>query len=352
MNTTTAPIHTATAPAAEAQHDGSRASRRAGARRGARLATLALGISTAFGSFAGVAHAESPPAPPPSPQIAIPAGPMIPNLPVDQPVYENTGYVSNFQATTGDVWGDLKFISNKASVIVQLSKTKPYLKDGKLTVGAVPPVYLAGTPVQANPVPVTGLYNYSLKPQGLTPNTKYYVLYTINGHVGQAPNQTTSSFTTKVRHVKVSVQTVHVSDDADPGINGGDIRFGVRIAPESGLGEEKAFSGWTSEMNIDSGETVDLSGKNVSQELTTQSGWAWVQLQGIDSDGVGFCPTGTPVTPIQDSAKCYDMAYAQGLAMLPTTKYSGVHKQVIDANVFPTAKLKFQAKILVETWYS
>ena len=198
----------------------------------------------------------------------------------------------------------------------------------------------------------TGLYSYSLKPQGLTPNTTYYVLSTINGNTGQQPNQVTSSFKTKVRHVRATVQTIYVSYDGDPGANAGDLRFGVRIAPQSGLGDAKAFTGWTDEMKIDSDHEVNLVSKNVSQEVTTDVNWAWVQIQSIDSDGAGFCPTGKPDVPTNDSDTCYDMSYAQGLASLPTAKFTGVHKQIIDVNVGPNQKVHFQSKVLIETWYS
>ena len=353
MHTTLIPTTTTAAAASSttARPAGRRPARRGATRHAARLAVVALGISAAFGSFAGAAHAETPPAPKPQLPIAIPAPPLVPNLPYAQPTFENDGFVADVHATTGDTWADVTFISNKPKVTVQLSKTAPYLKDGKLTVGAVPPVYLNGTAVVANQVP-TGLYSYSMKPQALTPSTTYHLLATINGNAGQEPNQMASSFKTKVRHVRATVQTIYVSYDGDPGANAGDLRFGARIAPESGLGEAKAFSGWTEEMKIDSDHEVNLANKGVGQEVTTQAGWAWVQIQGIDADGVGFCPTGTPVTPTNGSGKCYDMAYAQGLASLPTAKFTGVHKQVIDVNVIGDQPVHFQAKVLVETWYS
>jgi len=316
-------------------------------RLGLRLGAVALAAGIAGPALAGTALAETPPAPSPGMQIALPGGGLQPNL--DLGTVANDGAIWSTQVAVGDVWSDITFVSNRPNLVVQFSTTAPTMVNGKLSVGAVSPQYLTGTPVQADPVPVTGQYRYTVSRQGLTPDTRYYALVTIPGTAAQAPNQATIEARTKVRHVTVRALDVHVSDDADPGLLGkGEINFGQWITPADPFGEAIGMD-YSSIMSIGTGGDVDLAASDLVSTTTTRRNDVTVVLQGIEHDGAGFCPTGVFTTPTVGALECGYAAYAMGTVKLPTGKYGAKHSQVIHVQTTNPGGLKFQASLLVET---
>lgn len=326
-----------------------RAARRRSPRRAARFAAVALAAGSVVGAFAGPALAESPPAPPPGPQIGVP--PPGPIVDLNHDVGENQHKILSTTANTGDNYADLSFIANTPNVIVQTSTTKPYMKDGHLTVGPVSPQPLQGMHVGPEGAK-TWWFHFSR--DGLTPGTTYYNLFNINGIAGQEPNRSTQTFKTKNRYVRSTPLSVHVTSDADSGAKGaGDLQFGFRKAPEANPLAPTFWNRWTGKMYIDSGETRDLSGLNLGETFSTKANSAIFQVQGEENDVQSYdnCAIeGGEVAPMQYSDACYDMAFAQGTAQLPTSRYQGAHKQVIKAVVTHTPALRFEVDILVETW--
>ena len=333
---------------------------RTGARRHAvRFAGLALAAGTLLGGFAQAAHAESPPAPKPTLPIGTPApGPAVQGPIADAPPGPNTGRVMSISSSTGDTWGDVSFSSNKSKVIVQISTTKPHWEGDVYTMGAVSPVLLVGTPAPAAPntLATEARYDFTISPSGLTPATTYYVLYQVPGVNGQKPSYNSSLFTTKTRYVRMTPLVTHVSNDSDKGGNAGEIRFGVRVAPDGNPIAASEWGGWTKEYSLDSGDDVDLSKANIGHTVSTRAKTVTVQVQGRENDVQGWdwdCAVqGGAMTPKQYSDHCYDEAYAEAVATLPTGRYTGAHKQVVHATVNRGPALEFQSDVLVETWFA
>ena len=342
-------MNTATATTEASQSTANRAARRRAPRRAARFAAVALVLGSVVGGLAGPAHAESPPAPAPQPQLGIPAPGPIVDLNYD--LGSNQHEILSTTASTGDNYADLTFIANTPNVIVQTSTTKPYLKDGHLTVGAVSPQPLQGVHVGLEGAK-TWWFHFSR--DGLTPGTTYYNLFTLNGVAGQEPNRSTQTFKTKNRYVRSTPLSVHVTSDADAGLKGaGDLTFLFRKAPDANPLAATTWNRWTNTLYIDSGDTRDLSGMNLGETFSTKANTAIFQVQGRENDVQAYdnCAIeGGENTPKQYSDACYDMAYAQGTAQLPTTRYQGAHKQIIKAVVTRTPALRFEVNILVETW--
>lgn len=330
-----------------------------------RVRTLGLVLATtsalaAFGGFAGPARAETPPAPDAAPPLAIPAPSPIIDLPLaEPPPGPNHRQVSAITSKAGDTFADITFRSSSPTVIVQFSKTKPYTVDGKPTVGPVAPVALTGTPVPGNihALQAEKQYQFKFSPQGLTPHTTYYILYTIHGaKVGQQPNYNSSIVVTKTRYVRATPLSIHVSDDADHGLRGdGEIAFSSRVAPEGNPLGYSNWAKWTKEHKLGSGDDLDVSKAGLGQTVATTSNTAVVQVQGRenDVDPGNYCAIeGGDAKPEQYSDECYEWSYAEATAKLPTGPYVGAHQQVVEAKVSRSPSLIFQAQVLVETWYA
>lgn len=127
------------------------------------------------------------------------------------------------------------------------------------------------------------------------------------------------SFKTKHRIVTTTVEWIHVSDDADPGLvrGPGEVRFGVRVAPDESKLASRSFATWTGTMSLATGEDKVFSGGTFTAQADTRNSHAYVQVQGQEEDGVGFCPIGTVDTPTQGSSKCGDQAWAEAWVDLP-----------------------------------
>lgn len=332
--------------------------RRRARRTAVRLAGLTLAAGTVLGGLGPAAHAESPPAPKPTLPVAAPKpGPAVVGPVADAPPGPNTGRIFATAFESGDTWSDVTFRSNRATVIVQISTTKPHWEGDVLTMGAVSPVVLHGTPVPSAPNTIaTGpTYSYKVSPEGLTPATTYHVLASIPGSNGQKPAYGAAQFATKKRFVRMTPMATHVSNDSDKGANNGEIHFGARVAPDGDSLGLSWWGGWTKTYSVDSGDDIDLAKANIGHTVTTKAKTVTVQVQGIENDVQGWdwdCAIqGGEVGPRQYSDHCYDTAYAEAFATLPTTRYQGAHQQVVEAKVSRGPALEFQTKVLVETWY-
>lgn len=312
-------------------------------RRSPRLMSrLAVGALAAGSLVSGLAY----------PAVAEPGPiPTVGAVAVDVGV--NTATVQSWVVDSGAVWADLAFQSSASHAVVQLSTSAPKMIDGKPSLGAAQPVALAGQRVSGNisALATASTYRFTLSPDGLRPDTTYHVLVTLPGKAGQEANVVAKSFKTKHRIVTTTVEWIHVSDDADPGLvrGPGEVRFGVRVAPDESKLASRSFSNWTGTMSLATGEDKVFSGGTFTAQADTRNSHAYVQVQGQEEDGVGFCPIGTVDTPTQGSSKCGDQAWAEAWVDLPSVRAEGELDTRVLAVVIGSPALQFQAQVRVQT---
>ena len=221
-------------------------------------------------------------------------GPSVGSLAT--PAGTNTATVTSWSAKTGAVWGELRFRSTASHAVVQISKNAPVIVDGTPSLGAAQPIVLAGTAVPGGlgDLATATTYRFELDPDGLSPDTTYHVLVSLPGQAGQDANVVAKTFTTKRRVVTATVEWIHVSDDSDPGLarGAGEMRFGVRVAPDASKLASRSFSGWTGWLSLATGADKVFAGGTLAAQADTRTGHAYVQVQGQEDDGI---PVGDPV---------------------------------------------------------
>lgn len=230
--TTTAPVQPTSSDRSIRTAGPAAPARRRARRTAVRLAGLALAAGTVLGGLGPAAHAESPPAPKPTlPVVAPKPGPAVVGPVADAPAGPNTGRIFATAFESGDTWSDATFRSNRATVIVQISTTKPHWEGDVLTMGAVSPVVLHGTPVPSlehdRDRPHLQLQG---EPRGSHPR-HHLPRARVDPRFERAELATAAQFATKSLVVRMTPMATHVSNDSDKGANNGEVHFGSSLAP-------------------------------------------------------------------------------------------------------------------------
>lgn len=346
------------------------------ARRAAR-ATGCAGLAAALVlGVAGTAAATSPPAPAPAydliaasvpplpgpgslaaaptqpgPDPAPSAGPTL----ADAPPVASGHRLSGFGAHGTDVFMELDWSSTASTVILQVSRDKPTLRKGRLSMPTQPIVVTGddGTAPDPNAVAATAPeYDFVQQIDGLRPDTEYQVLLTVPVGPGYLPVQRWWSFRTKVRHVAVDLTKITVIQDADKGLRGrGEIDVQPRIAPA----DPTSWGTWgkrSATLKLGDGDSAWFN-PLLRHATTTRSGSVVVQVQGCEVDAVGRdrCINEGNDAPRQGRWIGQDWSFAEGTVTLPATRYSGSHSQTRTIEVHRSPDLRFTAKVTVTTWY-
>ena len=316
-------------------------------------------------ALAGVipAAAQTPPAPANNGPTSIGAKPLV-----------NSGHKLTPAGQTS-TWNSitLKWKATKRFVTLQTSTAEPVnTKQGwKFNGGPVQPVIVKGTPVtKGGNSTLSGgkpTYVFNKTISGLDEHTQYYSVATVPLGTGYKPVQQAWGTTTKiknsslttpqVRKVRMTVGSVKVVKDADKGLRGkGEVRFGVRLAPEANPLIASDWGSWSHSWNdytkADSGDTVKFRAPLVHEIATTKSS-AFVEVQGYENDVDAFdnCAIqGGENTAKQYGDKCFDAAVAQASLKLKTKKH-GVSTQYVTAKVYRGPAPQFTAVGKVESWF-
>lgn len=195
-----------------------------------RFTTIGLAGLIALGS-AGVARAESQgdraPAPPkqttpfdlkPAPAPPDP-GPGRPN---DWAGLENSGLtLSNVKVQPHGTYARFDYTTNADSVSIRITQNVPRRIGG-----------IWRDPIMDSiigPEQVDGSGKVKYYERFLFPATTYYYIITVPTADNQVPVQAVGSFTTQHRTLTITLDSIHVTDDSDPGAKGaGDFTFWVR----------------------------------------------------------------------------------------------------------------------------
>lgn len=327
------------------------------------IATATVIAAVGAVGAAATASAQTPPAPTSHGPSSVSTKPPV-----------NSGHLitPTGQSSTSDSI-TLKWKATKQFVTLQTSTTKPtHTKQGwKFPGQVVQPVVVKGTPLtKGGKNKLTGgktTYQFSKTITGLTERTGYYSVATLPlgpGYkpVGQAwltktTVKHTALTTPRVRKVRMSVDAVKVVKDGDTGIRGkGEVRFGVRLAPDANPAVASDWGSWSHNWDdytkASNGDTVKFRSPLV-HEITTTKSSAFVEVQGYENDVDAFdnCAIqGGPDTAKQYSDKCFDAAVAQGSLKLKT-KSHGMTTQYVEARVYRGPALQFTAVVKVQSWF-
>lgn len=325
-------------------------------------ATATIAAVSAF-AVSSAASAQTPPAPSNHGPVNLSEKPLV-----------NSGHkISPIKQLSTSNSITLKWQATKQYTTLRTSTTKPvHTKTGwKFNGSPVQPVVVKGTPKHKggknNLSSGKTTYSFSKTITGLHEHTGYYSVTTVPVGPGYKPVEqawltttklkNSSLATPKVRQVRMTVSSVKVTKDGDTGIRGkGEVRFGVRVAPNANPLEASSWGSWSHNWDdytkADSGDTVKFRNPLTHTTTTTKS-TAFVEVQGYENDIDAFdnCAIeGGPTPAKQYSDKCFDAAVAQGSLKL-TTKNKGVTTQYVTAKVYRSPALQFTAVVKVESWF-
>lgn len=164
---------------------------------------------------APIAPAPTPPAPKPTP-----AGPQqLAGLSASG--FTLTGVTAKAHGT----WARFAYTTNAADVTVRVSDRQPVFKNGVWSEPYLDGIVGPETVHTTKPGTVMK-YNWYY----LQPGTTYHYIVTVPTKPGQVPVQAVGSFTTLRRTLTITWDTIHVTDDSDPGAKGaGDFTFWFRV---------------------------------------------------------------------------------------------------------------------------
>jgi len=212
-----------------------------------RIVALGLAGLIAFGGTVTLAGAEGrsgrPPSQPPTKPLSIApidadtdAGPNVlapappskaqPSGPDQLAALSPSGFtLTGVSATAHGTWAKFRYTTNAEYVTLRVSDHQPKLAHGVWTEpymdGIIGPEVLDTT----KPGVASTYNNYVL-----LPGTTYYYIITVPTAANEVPVQAVGSFTTLRRTLTITFDTVHVTDDSDPGAKGaGDFTFWFRV---------------------------------------------------------------------------------------------------------------------------
>ena len=267
----------------------------------------------------------------------------------------------------------LKWEATKQFVTMQTSRHEPVMtKSGWKFPGApVQPVVVKGTPLQkaGSGSFTAGKSRFAFKKtvSGLAERTEYFTIVTVPVGPGYKPVGQAWSNTTKLKHstlaaqevrqVKMTVESVKIGKDGDTGIRGkGEVRFGVRVAPDANPQIASNWGNWSHEWNdytkANNGDRVNFR-THLTHTISTTKSTAFVEVQGYENDVDAFdnCAIeGGPKTGQQYSDKCFDAAIAQASIKL-NTKPGKTTTQYVTAQVYRGPALTFTAVVKVQSWF-
>ena len=271
-------------------------------------------------------------------------------LPVQKVASFASELLVNEGTTRGDVWAEHVFFSSRSAVQFSIGRTHEQAMAKSFTTVHGTKV---SSPGQAD------RYRFTRLIENLTPNTKYHTVLRVPKSGNRLGDLQAGNFITKKRHVMATVESIKVIDDADKGLRGaGDLRFYLRAQKDNDPQAKLQWSKGSDDVKMSSGETSNRLGRNLFVGMEPTSDTLHLFVQGVEDDTL---PTtrkachlneffGHKNAARQDSkSMCHDASFAWGVALLPTTKYSGKHEQVITARVGKSPALRFEAKIRVVT---
>lgn len=139
------------------------------------------------------------------------------------------------------------YTTNAPAVTVRLSTFVPKFANGVWTEPIMDSII--------GPEVVDGTGKVTYAPWGLTPDTTYYYIITVPTAANQMPVQAVGSFTTLHRTLTIVWNTIHVTDDSDPGAKGdGDFTFWFRA-------NNQAVASFSKDIASDSTYTIDVDGQ-------------------------------------------------------------------------------------------
>jgi hypothetical protein len=122
-------------------------------------------------------------------------------------------------------WARLRYTTNAPSVTIRVSDHQPVFANDVWTEPYMDSII---PPETVKTVDGGGAMKYD--DMMLLPATTYYFIITVPTAVNQLPVQAVGTFTTLHRTLTISFDTIHVTDDGDPGLKGdGDFTFWFQV---------------------------------------------------------------------------------------------------------------------------
>lgn len=216
-----------------------------------RLTILGLaGVLTLAGIGAGQAHAQGDLAPAPAPGPANPNG--LAGL-------ENSGKtLTGVKVTPHGTYARFSYTTNAANATIRITRNVPRLIGGvwrdPIMDSIIGPEQVAGT----------GKVTYHQR--FLYPATKYYYIITVPTAANQVPVQAVGSFSTLHRTLTITLDTIKVTDDSDPGAKGaGDFTFWVQANGKPVAAFSKSISSDSSyQIKLDANGKPSANGKPIT----------------------------------------------------------------------------------------
>lgn len=167
-----------------------------------------------------IAPAPISPAPIPPTPTPTPAGPQ--QLAALSPSgFTLTGVVAKAHGT----WARIAYTTNAADVTIRVSDHVPVFKNGVWSEPYMDGIIGPDIVHTTKPGTLMKFNKYMLQP-----STTYYFIVTVPTQPGQVPVQAVGTFTTLTRTLTITWDTIHVTDDSDPGAKGaGDFTFWFRV---------------------------------------------------------------------------------------------------------------------------
>ena len=216
-----------------------------------RLTILGLvGALALVGIGAGRADAQgdiSPAPKPPAPGPGVLAG------------LENSGLaISGVKVTPHGTYARFDYTTNAAGVSIRITRNVPRF------IGGVWRDPIMDAIIAPEQVPGTGKMTHHQRL--LYPATKYYYIITAPTTANQVPVQAVGSFSTLRRTLTITLDTIHVTDDSDPGAKGaGDFTFWVQANGKSVVSFSKDISSdSTYTIKLDANGEPSANGKPIT----------------------------------------------------------------------------------------
>ena len=197
------------------------------------LAVGVIGVGTA--AAGNRAPAPTPPAP-----LDVAPAPLPPPPGPDRPNgfagLENSGYtLTGVKVVPHGTYARFKYNTNAASVNIRITTYVPRLINGVWRDPIMDSII--------GPEQVNGTGKVTYHHQFLYPATTYYYIITVPTAANQVPVQAVGTFTTLRRTLTITLDSIHVTDDSDPGAKGaGDFTFWVRADGKPVTSFSKAIS--------------------------------------------------------------------------------------------------------------
>lgn len=220
-------------------------------RRALRRVTVAglAGLLTLAG--AGLARADSAPAPAPSNPFDLAPAPTPPGPGPDRPTglagLENSGYtLTGVKVVPHGTYARFVYTTNAPGVSIRVTRNVPRRIGGVWRDPIMDSII--------GPEQVTGTGKMTYHERFLYPATTYYYIITVATAANQVPVQAVGTFSTLERTLTIDLDSIHVTDDSDPGAKGaGDFTFWVRV-------DGKPVAAFSRDISSDSTYVIALDG--------------------------------------------------------------------------------------------